>query len=505
MRRRWRRHDARTRTAGPATPRRAATVAATWLLATGLAGLAAGTGTGAADPPAGPAVRGAVPPEPLRERVHWDAPASDGRLVGGVVRLPRARPVDPSVLGGGPPAVTTIHGGGDPDHRLDITFVGDGFTEEELGDYADRVAALTAALLAEPPFDRYAPAISIHRVDVVSPESGVDHDPEFGILRDTALDMGFWCAGIERLLCVDTAKARLFAGLAPGRDLVIAVANSATYGGAGYEDLATVPGANGLAGELLLHELGHALADLGDEYELEGTYDGPEPVPRNVSTLDAEAMASAGTKWAAWLGAPAAGDGVVDAYEGAFLFAEGVHRPTPDSRMRSLNRPFNPPSLEALVLAIHAPLPLVTAATPPGTLAGDEILFAEVLPVDGSPVARAWTVDGVAVTAGPDGTLDLSRHGPPSGTFEVRLAVTDATPLVRDEAARTELMHETRTWVVDRAGCPGDLDSDSEIGFADLVLLLGNWGCAGCVGDLDADGSVGVPDLLFLLQAWGSC
>lgn len=50
----------------------------------------------------------------------------------------------------------------------------------------------------------------------------------------------------------------------------------------------------------------------------------------------------------------------------------------------------------------------------------------------------------------------------------------------------------------------GDLNGDCEVGVADLLLLLGDWGpCEGCDADLDGNGLVGVKDLLILLDNWG--
>ena len=102
----------------------------------------------------------------------------------------------------------------------------------------------TAHYFAEVPYDTYADYFNIHVVDVVSPESGVDHDPTHPIWRTTAMDMGFWCAGIDRLLCINVTKAYSFANNAPDVDLVLALANSTKYGGAGYSssDLATASG-----------------------------------------------------------------------------------------------------------------------------------------------------------------------------------------------------------------------------------------------------------------------
>ena len=52
----------------------------------------------------------------------------------------------------------------------------------------------------------------------------------------------------------------------------------------------------------------------------------------------------------------------------------------------------------------------------------------------------------------------------------------------------------------------GDLDGDCSVGYADLDILLDNWGpcadCDDCPADLDADCTVGVVDLLILLGNW---
>jgi hypothetical protein len=61
----------------------------------------------------------------------------------------------------------------------------------------------------------------------------------------------------------------------------------------------------------------------------------------------------------------------------------------------------------------------------------------------------------------------------------------------------------------DECPCPADLDGNGDVGFNDLVILLGGWGlCPGlgpCPGDIDGDGSVGYSDLTILLASWGPC
>ncbi|MBT8486523.1 MAG: hypothetical protein HKO59_06390 [Phycisphaerales bacterium] len=56
--------------------------------------------------------------------------------------------------------------------------------------------------------------------------------------------------------------------------------------------------------------------------------------------------------------------------------------------------------------------------------------------------------------------------------------------------------------------CPSgaDLDGSGDVGFFDLLSLLGSWGpCPDCAEDLDGDDAVGFTDLLIMLSNWGPC
>ena len=51
----------------------------------------------------------------------------------------------------------------------------------------------------------------------------------------------------------------------------------------------------------------------------------------------------------------------------------------------------------------------------------------------------------------------------------------------------------------------GDLDGDAVIDVADLMIVLAAWGSCGepcCLADLDLDGQVGFHDLLEVLGRW---
>ncbi|TQM82366.1 IgA peptidase M64 [Saccharothrix saharensis] len=251
--------------------------------------------------------------------------------------------------------VVAVQETGPSDQRFDLVFVGDGYTSAELGAYHEHVVSKWTELSAVEPFKSYRQYFNVWQVDVVSAESGVDHDPTLGTDRDTALDMGFWCQGrdtqTERLLCVNQTKAVQFGALAPEADQVVALGNTAKYGGAGG-GVATAAGANDQAGQIAVHELGHSIGGLADEYDYPyDRFGGTEPTEVNV-TAD-----PTGAKWAAHLGQASPDGGVVGAFEGARYYRFGLYRPTDNSIMRTLGREFNLVGRDAMVEAFEARVP----------------------------------------------------------------------------------------------------------------------------------------------------
>jgi hypothetical protein len=445
------------------------------------------------------------------EKVYYDVPDEQGRLSGGFVTMPMTAPG--GVAGGFDAPVTTILDNGPSANRIDLVFVGDGYLDTQFGLYAIHVGNGFSELFGVEPFSTYMTFFNAHRVDVTSNDSGVDNDPTPGIDRDTALNMGFWCDNIERLLCVDVGLAYQYAANAPQVDHVFAVANSTKYGGAGYSgsDLATYSGGNGAAAEVAIHEAGHSLGNLADEYDYAdgATYTGPERPERNISILDAAPMSTAGTKWANWLGDPGIGfGGLVSTYEGAYYHVFGINRPTANSKMRSLGVPFNLPSAEGLILEFYKIVDPLDDATPTGqTLTGTETVFVDPVDPVGHALDVAWFLDGSPIPGATGTTLDLNALGLGFGGYELAVTVTDNTALVRDEAARSAWMMRTLTWDV-LATLPGDLNGDLMVDLQDFLFLLSDWGpcpqpCPPtCHGDIDGDCTVGIEDFLILLAHW---
>ncbi|WP_246001817.1 M64 family metallopeptidase [Allorhizocola rhizosphaerae] len=287
-------------------------------------------------------------PEPFKGQGQWLEVFSED---GTISRVRQTQPIpDEPALSVTAAAVTPIEVNGPSSTKFDLVFVGDGYTSSQLGTYAQHVQSKFNEIMAFEPFKSHRTQFNAWRVDVISSQSGVDNDPTQGVLKNTALDMYFWCNGIERLLCVNQTKAQQQAAAAPDADQILALGNSTKYGGAGG-GVATASGGHASAGQIAIHELGHSIGRLADEYDYgDGAcYTGGEPVEPNVSKLTAAQMQASGTKWRNYLGQSTPDGGTIGTYEGARYFTRCIYRPSVDSIMRTLGRQFNSPSRDEMI------------------------------------------------------------------------------------------------------------------------------------------------------------
>ncbi|MGW3186162.1 M64 family metallopeptidase [Kitasatospora sp. NPDC001119] len=358
--------------------------------------------------------------------------------------------------------VTALVRNGEPAAKLDVVVIGDGYTAQEQDKFRADAAQKWREMTAVEPYASYRALFNVWAVSAISPESGVTGDPDQGTVRHTALGSYFWCDGVERLLCVDEKAVESYAAKAPQADLVLVVANSAKYGGAGYNDvksplgyegIATVAGGNAKSGQIAVHETGHSLGKLADEYAYDGqgTYQGSEPTEANISTLTADRMRQQGTKWSRWLGQASPDGGTVGAYEGGGYYPTGLYRPTENSIMRSLGREFNLPGREAMIAGFYRH---ATPLTSP-TANGSRLTAADHLTVD-LPVAGTrlrWYLDGKELPRlGGRTALDLAElklTGPRSRPHVLTAVATDPTPAVADPALRAKLT-ASLSWTVTR-------------------------------------------------------
>ncbi|WP_344525654.1 M64 family metallopeptidase [Streptomyces albiaxialis] len=355
--------------------------------------------------------------------------------------------------------VVPIKEAGPADAKVDVVFIGDGYTAGQQEDFHADVRRNWEEVAKVEPYAQYKDLFNVWAVDAHSQDSGVSGDPTSEVRKNTALGSYFWCDNMERLLCVDENKVEAYASKAADPDLVIVLSNTTKYGGAGYNNISSPSGYDGIATassdnaqavQLVVHESGHSFGKLADEYWYgEGRHTGPEPTEPNLSTLSAEQMAAQRTKWYRWLGQDSPDGGKVGTFEGGGCCARGVNRPTENSIMRTLGREFNLPGREAMIAGFHKHAPAVTSTTSTNRqLRGDKRIR-----IEASQKARVrWYVDGDEVRKArgersvTPGTLRVPDDG---RTHAVTVRASDPTEAVRDPKLR-ELLNGTLKWNVQR-------------------------------------------------------
>lgn len=348
--------------------------------------------------------------------------------------------------------VETIINNGSAANRMDIAILGDGYTSDEMQKYRDDVQSLMARFFNEDPFSEYRNLFNVHRVDVISSQSGADH-PERSVFVNTALDASYNCAGIQRLICVNLGTVNTILGnsVSPSqRDIVFVIVNDSEYGGSGGSVAVTSTNVRVL--ELILHELGHSLGLLADEY-------GGPPPPNCNNTIEPSAVnATKATersliKWNQWIDESTAiptlttSAGVPGLYQGAVYCDAGLYRPTFGSRMRFSDRPYEQINTEQLIKRIYDIVSPIDASQPTET--DITLTTAQSLTFNVTTVATVsntievdWFLDGLFQSTGTGFTVNNWT----TGAHVVEAVIKDNTAKVRKDPEN--LLSDSRRWNV---------------------------------------------------------
>ena len=344
---------------------------------------------------------------------------------------------------------------GDSAKRVDILFIGDGYTTADLGKFASDVASVVSSIFAQEPYREYQKYFNIWRLDITSAQSGVDHPESIPpVFRDTAFDAAYNCSGIQRLICVNNTKVNVAISVVPAiqRDLVVLLVNDPVYGGSGGQ--VAVASTNIASSEILLHETGHTLVSLADEY-------GGPPPPACADTVEpAQPNATKATqraliKWNAWIDAStpipttSTATGTPGLYAGADYCDTTLFRPTYNSKMRSLGAPFEQINVEQHILKFYSYVSPIDSINPAAgnisLTAGQLQTFSVTTPVGFThSLATTWSLDGTAAGSASTFVLDSSKLI--SGPHTLSLVVTDSTSMVRTDP--NHLLTAQAAWTI---------------------------------------------------------
>jgi len=236
-----------------------------------------------------------------------------------------------------------VHYSGDPFSKLDIVFIPEGYTKDEMNKFHYDCKRFTGFLFDYTPFKENKDKIDIWGIEALSNESGTDV-PGKNVWKNTLLNSHFYTFDSERyLMTTDYFTVRDVAANAP-YDQIFLMVNTSTYGGGGvYNFYSMTCVDNKVANQVFVHEFAHGLAGLADEYGNDPTYQDMyppdiEPWEPNLTTL-----VNFESKWKYLIETgtpiPTPPDdkykNKIGVFEGGGYVAKGVFRPTYNSIMNS--------------------------------------------------------------------------------------------------------------------------------------------------------------------------
>lgn len=179
---------------------------------------------------------------------------------------------------------------GPAQEKLDIVILGDGYSAKEMDKFRNDAKRLAGALMNAEPFKSQAKNINIRAVETPSEQSGVNK-PHHGVFKHSKLSVSYSAFDSERYaLTYDNKTVRDVASAVPYEFMVILI-NERTYGGGGIYNLyTTVSADNKFSDYIMVHEMGHHMAGLADEYYTSAvSYEIPkitvEPWEPNITAL----------------------------------------------------------------------------------------------------------------------------------------------------------------------------------------------------------------------------
>lgn len=254
-----------------------------------------------------------------------------------------------------------IHIGGTIAHSLDIVLLPDGFTAAEKDKFLASCLMWSNALFKYSPFTENRHRINIRAVWAPSNEKGIDK-PGIGKWVDNLLDTRFYTFNSERYqMTEEFQKVRDVAACAPYESIFI-LTNTDKYGGGGIYNFYGLgsAGETGRTGEVYVHEFGHSLMGLGDEYiEIGNTVSALYPAGKEPWEPNLTRFVDFNGKWENMIeeGTPIPTtiengskpeDWKIGAYEGGGYLEKGIYRGWPECMMKALTE-FCPVCQKAII------------------------------------------------------------------------------------------------------------------------------------------------------------
>ena len=259
------------------------------------------------------------------------------------------------------PVKNLLHSG-NPNEKLDIAVIAEGYTQSEQEKFYADAQRMVDYLFQIEPFSKLKNRFNIYAIASVSLDSGTD-EPSKNSYKNTIVNSGFDTFDIPRYLTTQDQKSVAdIASLVPYDQMYVLVNTNAYGGGAFYNHLNLTSANHPQSERVFVHELGHGLVGLADEYYDSSTTFNDlynleiEPWEPNITTL-----ANFDKKWKKMIDkntpipTPRTPkyQNKTGAFEGGGYVTKGIFSPMQECMMKTLQTPdFCPVCQKAIIETI---------------------------------------------------------------------------------------------------------------------------------------------------------
>ena len=348
-------------------------------------------------------------------------------------------------------------------NRLNIVVLSEGYTSNELAQFSVDATNAVKALLSRHPFQEYSNYFNAFAIKVASNQSG---SSLYGVVTNNTYFNSIYGPVSDQVITIppnfaDTNYSHgqgkvdaLLRTNMPNCHLPILLVNDRyDDGGSDGSGKTAIVAVTYQLPEILTHETGHVMANLGDEYTTPNLGYPNTEEPNTTQQTNRLLI-----KWIAWISTntpvpttpPDSYPDVVGLFEGAHYHTNGWYRPKLDCLMRHQYVPFCDVCSEALVLAVYKRVRPVDGFSP--AITNFSVSTTQAMAFSVSLLQPAthdldvqWFTNGVPQTGATNLTFTLSSQALANATNWVSAVVHDNTPLVRNDP--TNLLSQTVTWV----------------------------------------------------------
>mgnify|MGYP000156227219 CR=1 FL=1 len=357
--------------------------------------------------------------------------------------------------------VAKIKNAGADDKRLNLVILSEGYQANEFEKFETDAQNFVNSMFSQSPFKEYSNYFNVHIIKVPSNESGADHpgtgtdvtEPDHPTqMVDTYFNATFDSFGFHRLLFYEidgnhsnNTEAKINNVLAanfPTNDQAMILVNSPYYGGSGgkYPMAST----HFWGADIAIHELGHSLFSLIDEYypiddvlAVEGINMTQEIDPNLV-------------RWKNWMNTNGVG---IYQHEDNNGVLRDWYRPHQTCKMRRIDWPFCSVCKEGIVKKVHdliSPIasysPVSNSISNPSYPLSFKLDLIKTIP---NTLKSTWSLNASNFTNDVD-EVTIVQNDLIEGVNTLTTVVYDATALVNiDNYSTTQA--RTITWTIDNS------------------------------------------------------